>query len=154
MSEVAAAETEAAVHDPEMPPLVHEIDAKVGPLEKTLGEQTALEKAGHHFKLDKGDMAALWKKALAESYKSLGKNYTKQREFRKEWVLDSYKVVREERMRTTEATAMDVTAGEYLPFKVIVQREGGDEDAIDTTSITTTRTETTTTTTTTTKTDT
>ena len=99
-------------------------------------EEVDLQAAAASGRFDmRGSVGRMWNKAkesdpeLAEAYKMVGKSYDAQRNFRHKWAEQKHQEVKAERLKREVSELEDEDIGDYVPFTVLWQREGGDEAA-------------------------
>lgn len=51
-------------------------------------------------------------------------------EFRKQWAVENFQRIKSSKVKSTSLKQTDISRGVYLPFAVIVQKEGNDEQAL------------------------
>ena len=91
-----------------------------------------LFEGGNDGKFDmQGVVGKYWQEAkkadpdLLKRYEAVGRGYSEQRRFRAEWAREQYEHIVKEKSFSKRSVVMDTTGGQYEPFDIIVDREGG-----------------------------
>ena len=79
-----------------------------------------------------GNLNKVWKLALNRDpklkgdYAAVGKKHTAQQEFRQRWVSTMYDQITRHKTKTESSGTITSNEGEWLPFDIIIDREGGE----------------------------
>ncbi len=81
----------------------------------------------------RGRLGQLWAKTKARDsdlkrrYEAVGGGYQGQRAFRQRWAAARLEELKLDRTRQSISSTSDASYGEYVPFAILVKKEGGDE---------------------------